>query len=175
MEQLRRTAALSVSFEVIFEETMHVTMSQEKFLANRSNKNRLISMLMQKLQSVNIVAKQARNDADVLIIETALENSRLNTTAVVGEDVDLLLLLIARTPSHEQIFFIKPGKGKIETQIYSSGSIGDYTHCKEHFLFLHAITGCDTTSALFNKGKNKNKSFEVVTEMSRFAAFSRSI
>jgi len=58
MEQLRRTAALSVSFEVIFEETMHVTMSQEKFLANRSNKNRLISMLMQKLQSVNIVAKQ---------------------------------------------------------------------------------------------------------------------
>jgi len=34
MEQLRRTAALSGSFEVIFKETMHVTMSQKNFLAN---------------------------------------------------------------------------------------------------------------------------------------------
>jgi len=50
---------------------------------------------MQKLQSVNIVTKQAQDNADVLIIETALENSRLNTTAVVGEDVDFLLLLLA--------------------------------------------------------------------------------
>jgi len=74
LEQLRRTAALSGSFEVIFEETMHVTMSQKNFLANRSNKIRLISMLMQKLQSVNIVAKQTRDDANVLIIETALKN-----------------------------------------------------------------------------------------------------
>ena len=40
-------------------------------------------------------------------------------------------------------------------QIYSSDSIGNYTHCKEHLLFLHTITGCVTTSALFNKGKIK--------------------
>jgi len=91
MEQLRQTAALSESFEVIFEETVHVTMSQEKFLANRSNKIRLISMLMQKLQSVNIVTKQARDDADVLVIKPALENSHLNTTAVVVNKFSLLI------------------------------------------------------------------------------------
>ena len=27
--------------------------------------------------------------------------------------------------------------------------------CKKHILFLHALTGCDTTSAFYKKGKNK--------------------
>jgi len=54
---------------------------------------------------------------------------------------------------HKQIFFIKPSKGKIETKMYSSGNIDDYTQCKEYLLFLHAITECDTGSAFFNKRK----------------------
>jgi len=59
-------------------------------------------------------------------------NSIINTT-VVGEDVNLLILLSTLIPlahyisSYEQIFFIKLNKGKIETQIYSSDSIDDYT------------------------------------------------
>jgi len=41
------------------------------------------------------------------------DNDHKIQRTVVGEDVDLLLLLITRTPLHKQIFFIKPGKGKI--------------------------------------------------------------
>ena len=131
MEQLRRTAAVTGSVEVLFKETMDVPISQERFLSNRFNKNRLIQMLLQKLQDVNITARQARDDADVLIIETAIEESQLNTTVVVGEDVDLVIILIGRTLTHQNIFFTKPGRGNIETKVNSSASINNFIHCKK--------------------------------------------
>lgn len=96
----------SVPFEVIFNKTMKVPMSQEKFLSNRSNKNRFISTLRQKLENVNISSKQAQDDDDVLIIETAVEQSYIKKI-VVGEDLISWFLLIARTPSNETIFFLK--------------------------------------------------------------------
>ncbi|KMQ87920.1 hypothetical protein RF55_12673 [Lasius niger] len=111
-------------------------------------------MLSEKLEAANVIVKQAQDDADVLIIETALEQSSRNTT-FVGEDADLLVLLLARTPSDRETFFLQPGKGKVETKIYSSLSFGQYKKSKSHLLFLHAITGYDTTSALFNKSKTK--------------------
>ncbi|KAL4105063.1 hypothetical protein QTP88_020338 [Uroleucon formosanum] len=156
MEQFRRSEAFSGSFEVFFNETMKVPISQEKFLSNRSNKNRFISTLMQKLENINIASKQAQDDADVLIIETAIEEAYTRKTVVVGEDVDLLVILIARTPSQKHIFFLKPGKGNVDTKIYSStNSMDHYNFGREHILFLHAVTGCDTTSTFFNKGKVK--------------------
>ena len=63
-------------------------------------------MISDKLTSENIAVKQAQKDADVLIIETAIEQfNTTNTTVVVGEDVDLLILLTARTPIDKIIYF----------------------------------------------------------------------
>ena len=68
--------------------------------------SRFISMLKEKFTAENILVKQAINDADVLIIETAIEQINLtNTTIVVGEDVVLLVLLTARAPTEKTIFF----------------------------------------------------------------------
>lgn len=122
-----------------------------------ANKKHFIEMLIEQLQAANIATKQAKDDADVLIIETAMEVSEKERTAIIiGEDIDLLVLLIGRTQSHHrQIFLKKIGKGTTSTLIYSSKSLDKYRLCKEHILFLHALTGCDTTSALFNKGKLK--------------------
>ena len=41
--------------------------------------------------------KQADNDADVLIVETALEISEAqnNFTVIIGEDIDVLVILAA--------------------------------------------------------------------------------
>ncbi|KMQ87542.1 hypothetical protein RF55_13146 [Lasius niger] len=110
-------------------------------------------MLSEKFEANNFHVKHAQDDADVLIIETALKQACRNTTVVVGEDVDLLVILIARTPIDKEIFFLKPGKGKVERKIYSSRSFDEHKSSKDHILFLHAFSGCDTTSALFNKGK----------------------
>ncbi|GFY41261.1 uncharacterized protein TNIN_343801 [Trichonephila inaurata madagascariensis] len=54
---------------------------------------KIINMLIGKLESVDITTKQARDDADVLIVETAIEESEHHRIAViVGEDIDLLVL-----------------------------------------------------------------------------------
>lgn len=42
MEQLRRTAALSKSYKVCFDETMIVPISQDKFLSNQYKKRNLL-------------------------------------------------------------------------------------------------------------------------------------
>ena len=49
MEQLRRTAALSKTYEVCFGEDMVVPITQEKFLSNRNYKKKFINMLIEKL------------------------------------------------------------------------------------------------------------------------------
>lgn len=54
---------------------MKVPICQENFFSNRSNKNRFISTLIKKLENVNIISKQAQDDADVLIIETTIEEA----------------------------------------------------------------------------------------------------
>ncbi|VVC37835.1 Ribonuclease H-like domain [Cinara cedri] len=55
------------------------------------------------------------------------------------------------TTSLEQIYFSKPKKGKVETKIYSSGCIDHYNYGRDITLFLHAITGCGTTSTFFTE------------------------
>lgn len=111
-------------------------------------------MLSEMFTTANILVKQADNGADVLIIETAIEQSnRANTTIVVGEDVDLLILVTVRTPIDKIIYFLKPGKAQVQTKIYSSESLSTFPQCQSHVLLLRAITGCDTTSALFKRGK----------------------
>lgn len=37
--------------------------------------------------------------------------------------------------------------------MYSSKSLSTFAKCQNHVLFLHAITGCDTTSAFYRRGK----------------------
>ncbi|GBO38818.1 hypothetical protein AVEN_274190-1 [Araneus ventricosus] len=154
-EQHRRTTKISSSSDVLFDRFMTVPTNQQQFLANTHNKSRFISVLSEKLKAADIFVKQANNDADVLIIETALEKFNTNTTIVVGEYVDLLIIPTARTPTDRIIYFLKPGKAQIETKMYLSQSFTSYPKCQAHILFLHAITGYDTTSAFFKRGKTK--------------------
>lgn len=65
---------------------MTVPTSQQQFLSNIHNKSRFITMLKEKFTTGHVLLKQAENDADVLII------------LVVGEGVDLLVLLTVLTP-----------------------------------------------------------------------------
>lgn len=86
-----------------------------------------------------------------------IEKSMNNNTIIVGEDIDLLVLLIARTQILDQptYIFFKRGKNNVKTKIYSTDSFNKYPHCKKNIMFLNAMTGCDPTSTLFGKGKIK--------------------
>jgi len=155
IERLRR-AQRKQSAAISFTESMVPTVSQESFLANSKNKKRLISMLMEKFEDAKIDSQQAVEDADILIITTALMLAPLNKyVTVVGEDIDLLVILIGLcSPDIKNVFFLKPGKGKVSQTLYNPHLAIDKT-LSDHILFLHAMSGCDTTSALFNQGKLK--------------------
>lgn len=156
-ERLRRSQ-LKPCVDIIFTDNMTVTATQDKFLGNESNKTRFISLLKTVLIKSDIEVEQAVEDADGLIISTAKRISQEYSAAVViGEDVDLLVLLTATAGACNNIYLRKPGRGKSTDATYSPYCLKPIygPNAAKNLLFLHAISGCDTTSAPFNLGKMK--------------------
>ena len=54
-----------------------VQLKKNSFLANITNKQRLIDMLSCYLERVGCIRKHAVHDADLLIVQTAIEQARL--------------------------------------------------------------------------------------------------
>jgi len=71
VEQHRRASKL-VSRDILFDADMKTMTSQTPFLANGSNKSRLIEMLSDEFRQSGVTVKQAEADADSLMISTAL-------------------------------------------------------------------------------------------------------
>lgn len=147
--RLRRCVDINVSLE------SEMKFKQEDFLSNFHNKSQLINLLMMQLQKNGINTLQASGDADVDIVKTAINRSQNSSVAVIGEDVDLAVLLVAKTPTDRDILLVKPGRGKVKTIVYSSQQLQQELKMKDnaHLLFLHAFTGCDSTSAAYRKSK----------------------
>ncbi|GBM62832.1 hypothetical protein AVEN_209473-1 [Araneus ventricosus] len=104
-ERIRR-ANLHSSHEIIFNEVTCPEISQEQFLANERNKVCFIDLLKKFLQKANVTVKQAAEDADVLIVETAVSvKSQYDNIFVVGEDIDFLVLLTGLAPMKENLYF----------------------------------------------------------------------
>jgi hypothetical protein len=139
---------------------MAVSTTQAQFLGNSRNKSRLIDLLAIHLGEAGLNVLKAAADADTLIVNSAIAiaNDTLSAgnVVVVGEDTDLLVLLIALAPPQRDILLLKPGTAKVNTKIYSSSNLqqelGDMC---PHLLFAHGMSGCDTTSAPYSKGKKK--------------------
>ena len=53
----------------------------------------IILMLAEKFSSSGFFADHAHADADLLIVKTALECAQSSNTVVIGDDIDLLVLL----------------------------------------------------------------------------------
>lgn len=154
-ERLRRKSKHS-SANVVFTETMTATMPKEQFLSNDNNKERLISMLREKLVQQGFEVRQAVEDADTLIVNTAIQVAEnFATVIIIGEDTDLLILLTAKAPNSSNIYVMNPGKGTSQNTFYSPRYFNFSSAVKQNLLFLHAISGCDTTSAFYRQGKLK--------------------
>lgn len=141
------------SVDIHFGEKTVVTVKQDDFLSNEKNKSRLISFLITALTSHGVETEQASSDADTLIVRTAIMKSfTCDKVAIVGEDVDLIVLLMALTPTEQNILFVKPSRGKVARKVYSSQQL-QTLGMKDSILLVHAFSGCDTTSAAYRKGK----------------------
>ncbi|GBM65947.1 hypothetical protein AVEN_152163-1 [Araneus ventricosus] len=138
----------------IFNEATCPEISQEQFLANERNKVRFIDLLKKLLQKANVTIKQVVEDEDVLIVETAVSvKSPCDNIFVVGENIDFLVLLTGLAPMKENLYFRKCGKGRTPDVLNSTTSFK--FKFSRMILFIHAFSGCDTTSALFGHRKTK--------------------
>ena len=74
---------------------------REDFLSNRENKHRFITLLQDHLERYGSHTEQVTADADLLIAQTAIADSEnvSNSTVLVGEDPELLVLLCFHTKS----------------------------------------------------------------------------
>ena len=137
--------------EVLFTDDMKLTTKKEEFLSNKSNKSRFVKFLANYLEKKNLKTIQARGDADVLIVKTAIEQSKVSEVKLIGDDTDLLVLLLHHVNQQcRPIYFINEGKsgkkGKSWDIQLMQKKLG-HSICN-NILFAHAILGCDTRSRL---------------------------
>ena len=150
-EQMRRSLKNS-SPDIIFEKPTPSTTSQQSFLANGHNKSQLISGI-KSYGLLNTV--QATADADVLIVNTALEECKTREcVVVVGSDTDLLCLLIAKAKDGDNVYLLHPGTNTTPMRVYNIQRIRAHLGDKVDIILpMHALSGSDTTSAIYGKGK----------------------
>ena len=92
------------------------------------------------------------------IVKAAVSMSGYKSTTLIGEDTDLFVLLLYHATlkdSHELYFGSDKTRDKTKQYVYNINVLkhilGDDL-CTD-LLFVHAFTGCDTTSRIFGIGK----------------------
>lgn len=152
------------------QDQIQISFTPTAFLSNENNKNKLIQILCTELRSVGFTCAQAEEDADYLIIDTAIKIASADkTVVVVGQDIDLLVLLTQLNVENKNIFFCKVGTSTIKDAYYSSDSF-NHDSLGKYVAFLHSFTGCDTTSGFTGKGKSTLiKSLMSITDLSNLA------
>ena len=122
------------------------------------NKQRFTSLLSERLEQAGCETHHAKGDADVLIVQTAVQCAVSGQTILVGDDTDLLVLLCYHVKDNSCDIFFKP-ESRTGTKknprcwnIKQVQNILGRDTCN-NLLFAHAILGCDTTSRVYGFGK----------------------
>ena len=157
MTQNRRSSG-KVGPTVTFTEEMKITQKKDVFLSNKDNKERFIAMLSESLRQHNCETRHANGDADLLIAKTAIHSASTQTTVLIRDDTDLLVLLLFHAdPNAKELFFIPEPKTNTlrRRRIWNIRKIKTElgTEVCDNMLFLHAVLGCDTTSRVHGLGK----------------------
>ena len=99
------------SVQVNFTGDMILQDTREKFLANPSNKQRFINLLCETLMKLGFQIHHAKDDADCLIVKTTLDVTASSTTVLIGEDTNLLVLLLYYvTDNLNGVYFMPSGR-----------------------------------------------------------------
>lgn len=176
IERLRRqSSSNSPAFEL--EPHTKITTTQDKFLSNEKNKVELIKRLSEAFRYEGLLIKQAKEDADALIVNTAIEIAEKykivnaatgeveysKNVIIVGQDIDLLVLLHQLNSNDAPVYFLKCGTGNVEDSMYSSNCF-KYEKFRFVIAFIHCFTGCDTISSFAGKGKKTTVESLIKTE-----------
>jgi hypothetical protein len=89
MTHQRRTKGLA-GVTVTFTGDIQLTMKKDRILANKTNKQQFIIMVGDHLEMRKCEVHHAPGDADLLIVQKAVELTTRENTVLVGDDTDLL-------------------------------------------------------------------------------------
>ena len=92
----------------LFDPEMLVTLKKDEFFSNQVNKQKFINLLSKNLEHAGYSTRHAKGDADVMIVDTAITKARDQTTVLVGEDTDLLVLLLDHAEMDAKGLFLRP-------------------------------------------------------------------
>ena len=106
------------------------------------------------MRQSDIWVKQAKADADSLIVSIPLNVAELgDPVVVVSRDTDILVMLVVQAASNMDLYILCQ---KFPTLLYRIRDIQENIgHTGSYLMVIHAITGCDTVSALYRQGKRK--------------------
>ena len=155
-EQKRRRCLQKPCPDIDVSFTTPVPSNKEAFLANKKNKQKLITLLGQHLTQAGVDVRHAgdEGDADVVIVQQALDPLSVNGNNVHAfcEDTDVLVLLLYHTPPSGEIF-MRTRQKTISIKATKAVLGRELCMCLP---FAHAMSGCDTTSSLYSIGKIKH-------------------
>ena len=153
----RRRAGGRVGPSVSLTSQTIIQLKKEEFLANKTNKQHFIFLLSDELEKSGCKILHAKGDADLLIVQTALESAETSDTVLIGDDTDLLVLLCyhAATEGHKVFLKQEPKQNALKRRVW------DIRETKKrlgadicnNILFVHAVLGCDSTSRIHGLGK----------------------
>lgn len=129
---------------------------KEHFLANRSNRVSFLAMLSKMLMENGCTILQAKTDQNLLIAKTATEMAMTEPIMVIGDDLEVIILLCNRAqPECCDIVFKSEEGPKKPSIFYSIEKIREQYEQDviKNIYFIHAIGGCKTTSHLHTIGK----------------------
>ena len=124
--------------------------NQQIFLSNEGNKQQFISLLSRHLEADGQVIRTSTGDADTLIVAHALRyTSQGKVVNVVTEDTDILVLLMHHWKDRMADVYFRSESNKKQPKLWRIHDLvtkaGNLV--TSNLLFIHAWSGCDTTSA----------------------------
>ncbi|CAG2053249.1 unnamed protein product [Timema podura] len=98
------------------QENMVTTTTKDKLLDNRENKISLINALTALCIEFNFKVYQAEADANITIVNVALDRAKCDVPVVVGQDTDILVLLTQLSTASDDMWFLRPASGNKKPQ-----------------------------------------------------------
>ena len=140
-----------IGAEVVFKPEMQLTMKKKAFLVNPRNKQKFLYFIGSELEKAGVELYHSAGDADFDIVSTCSMAKR-RSVVVVGDDTDLLVLLLHHLSPEHHVIFLQTASKILNIRILQDHLAPNLT---ASLLFLHAITGCDTTSRPYSRAAQK--------------------
>ena len=92
----------------MFDPDLLVTLTKDEIISKPVNKQKFINLLSENLEPAGFSTRHSKGNADVMIVVTTITKARDPMTVLIGEDTDLLVLLLYHAEMDAKEMFFRP-------------------------------------------------------------------